>query len=86
MRYQIEIDKTALKYLAKMRDKALRQRIRDGIERLAVNPREQGAIKMQGTANDWRIRIGDYRIIYTVEDTVLRVLVIRIGHRRDVYE
>jgi mRNA interferase RelE/StbE len=55
------------------------------LEALAENPRPAGVTKLQGEANAWRIRVGDYRVLYTIEDRRPVVLVIKIGHRRDVY-
>lgn len=53
---------------------------------LAENPRPPGCKKLRGRSNQWRIRRGDYRIIYEVEDAVLRVLVVEVGKRDSVYE
>lgn len=52
---------------------------------LAQNPRPPGARALQGRPGI-RVRVGDYRIIYTIEDDVLVVVVVRLGHRRDVYD
>lgn len=52
---------------------------------LADDPRPAGAAKLVGTRSAWRVRIGDYRVIYEVRDEVLLVLVIKIGHRKQVY-
>jgi mRNA interferase RelE/StbE len=51
---------------------------------LAEDPRPPGARKLQGR-DGLRVRVGDYRVIYLVEDNVLRVLVIAVGHRREIY-
>ncbi|WP_439342204.1 type II toxin-antitoxin system RelE family toxin [Vacuolonema iberomarrocanum] len=56
------------------------------IEHLADNPRPANCKKLKGRQNQYRIRVGDYRIIYSVEDARLAVRVIKVGHRRDVYE
>ncbi len=61
------------------------QRVKDAVDRLAAQPRPHGAIKMKGASEYWRIRAGDHRIIYTIEDDRLVVLIIKIGHRGDVY-
>jgi mRNA interferase RelE/StbE len=55
------------------------------IDALAFNPRPPGCEKMQGEEDQYRIRIGDYRVIYEIHDQVLVVLMVRIGHRREVY-
>jgi mRNA interferase RelE/StbE len=55
------------------------------IDALADNPRPLGAIKMKGSPSSYRIRVGDYRIIYRIEDDVLLITVIKVAHRREVY-
>jgi mRNA interferase RelE/StbE len=55
------------------------------MEALKEDPRPNGVKKLRGTQATWRLRVGDYRIIYEIEDDLLRVLVVRIAHRRDVY-
>ncbi len=61
------------------------RRIRERIDRLSTNPRPSAAKAIRGGGGLLRIRVGDYRIIYKVDDDRLVVLVIRIGHRREVY-
>ncbi len=56
------------------------------LEGLETDPRPPGASKLAGHENRWRVRAGDYRVLYEIQDDVLLVLVVRIGHRRDVYE
>jgi mRNA interferase RelE/StbE len=65
--------------------RADQRRIARAIDGLATNPRPRGAVKLAGEDGLWRIRAGDYRVIYSVQDGALLVLVIRIGHRREVY-
>ncbi len=55
------------------------------LERLADNPRRPGSKKLEGTEDLHRVRVGDYRIVYRIEDQVLLVLVVRVAHRSDVY-
>ncbi len=55
------------------------------IDGLATNPRPPGCIRLQGGGERYRIRVGDYRIIYQIQDAVLIVLVLDIGNRRDIY-
>ena len=62
----------------------MRDRIVAAIDGLAVEPRPSGAVKLAGRG-DFRIRVGDYRIVYAVDDAERLVLVARIAHRRDVY-
>jgi mRNA interferase RelE/StbE len=52
---------------------------------LRADPRPPGCLKLAGAEGLWRLRVGDYRVIYRIEDAVLVVLVIRVAHRRDVY-
>jgi mRNA interferase RelE/StbE len=78
--YRPSADK-ALKKLPKR----VQRRIVLATEASGVNPRPLQSLKMQGQDNLWRIRVGDYRIVYTIEDGQLIVLVIRIAHRKDVY-
>ena len=61
------------------------QRIRAAIDLLAENPRPPNCVALQGETGVYRVRVGDYRIIYEVFDRVLVVQVVRIGHRREVY-
>ena len=62
-----------------------RLRIEGVIALLAENPRPPKATKLVGQRNRWRVRTGDYRILYEIDDGVLTVLVIRVAHRREVY-
>jgi mRNA interferase RelE/StbE len=78
------IKASALKALARL-PKADQARLRARIDALATEPRPQGVVKLAGEENLYRVRAGDYRIIYEIRDDVLRVLVISIGHRREVY-
>ena len=55
------------------------------VSELAENPRPDGSRKLSGSERTYRIRSGDYRVVYTVEDDRLVIEVVRIGHRRDVY-
>jgi mRNA interferase RelE/StbE len=82
--YRVEILDSALRQLEKLpRDQ--RDRIREHIRELATNPRPHGSIKLKGEDDLYRIRVGDYRVIYTIRDDELIVLVLRVGHRREVY-
>lgn len=85
--YRIEFTNPARKELAKLsrsiQPRQLR-RIRDTIEALAADPRPPEAESVE-TTDYLRVRTDDYRIVYQVEEEVLTVLIIRIGHRREVY-
>jgi mRNA interferase RelE/StbE len=61
------------------------RRVDERILALAEEPRPPRAVKLQGAEGYFRIRVGDYRVVYAIEDDVLIVLVVRIGHRREVY-
>lgn len=61
------------------------ERVISAIRSLADNPRPRGCRKLAGTQNDWRIRVGDYRVVYEIADAVRVVRVNRVRHRRDVY-
>jgi len=84
MPYQVLILPAARKGLKQL-PRIIQERIDAHILTLSDNPRPIGAAKVQGFQNVWRIRIGDYRVVYQIEDDRLVVLVIRVGHRKDVY-
>ncbi len=84
MAYRIELKPPALRTLEKL-PKRDRQRIAKKIDQLTENPRPRGAMKLAGGSNLYRLRAGDYRIVYQIHDDVLLVLVVRIGGRGDVY-
>ncbi|MFP4069851.1 MAG: type II toxin-antitoxin system RelE family toxin [Verrucomicrobiota bacterium] len=81
--YKIEIKRSAAKELEKIRGKT-RERIVEKIRSLADDPRPIHAKKLSGEEK-YRIRIGDYRVLFKVNDLVVTVVVVKIGHRRDVY-
>lgn len=82
--YTIQYRKSVEKYLRKL-DKPALQRIVEKIYTLRQDPRPHGVKKLEGEKNLYRVRQGDYRIIYEIHDNVLIVEVIKIGHRSDVY-
>jgi mRNA interferase RelE/StbE len=84
MSYTVYLTKAAAKDLAAVPKKTL-PRIDNTIRSLADNPRPHGSIKLEGSDDLYRIRKGDFRIIYKIEDDALTVTVVRIGNRRDVY-
>ena len=83
MTYTIEILSSAQKRLAKIEAQD-RGRIIDAIRELADDPHPAGSRKLSGRSA-WRIRIGQYRVIYEVHDKQLLILVVALGHRREVY-
>lgn len=84
MSYEIEVRPAALRALKRI-DRQDQARIRGAIALLAADPRPPGAKALRGR-DGLRIRVGTYRIIYTVQDSRLLVVVVTLGHRRDVYE
>ncbi len=85
MTYRIEVTPAAVRQLRKL-DSQARRRVQAAVELLANDPRPSGAEKLVGGNGEWRVRTGDYRIVYEVNDGVLVVLVIAVGHRREIYQ
>jgi len=83
--YRVALTSSAERELKGL-SKQLIARIISRLEDLAFNPRPQGCKKLHGGDREWRIRIGDYRVVYTIDDTKLMVEVTRIRHRSEVYE
>ncbi|QAV71258.1 type II toxin-antitoxin system RelE/ParE family toxin [Salinibacterium sp. UTAS2018] len=83
MAYRIEVTPAAARALTRV-DHQHRDRIRGAIALLSHDPRPPGAKALQGRPG-FHVRIGDYRIVYTIQDEVLLVVVVTLGHRRDVY-
>lgn len=85
MPYTVEILKRAEKFLRSINDARLYRKIREAIDSLEMLPFPPGSKKLVGTQDLHRLRVGDYRIIYKVDGGNLIILVITIGHRRDIY-
>ena len=83
-KYKVELSSTAFKALKKIPKKDL-QRILKIITQFETDPFPCGSIKLVGEEDAYRVRAGDYRIIYEVHNNVLVVLVLKIGHRKEVY-
>ena len=81
--YEIEFRPAALRELRKI-DRSTQPRIRGAIALLAQDPRPPASRQLRGR-DGYRLRVGDYRIIYTIDDGVLLIVVVTIGHRREVY-
>jgi mRNA interferase RelE/StbE len=81
--YRIELRPAAVRALRKL-DPSVRPRIQGAIALLARDPRPPATRALRGRPG-YRLRVGDYRILYTIQDDVLLVVVITLGHRRDVY-
>lgn len=84
MSYRIEVAPSAVRQLRNL-DPTARRRVQAAIELLAIDPRPTGTKKLVGGDGEWRARTGDYRIIYEIQDQLLVVLVLAVGHRRNVY-
>lgn len=82
--YKIEVSSTAEKALKKIPKKDL-VKIVESIQILSINPFPDGCRKLAGEENTYRIRQGHYRIIYEVEGKKLFILILKIGHRKDIY-
>ena len=82
--YVVQYDPRAMKELTKL-DRPVARRIAKAIGGLGEQPRPQGARPLVGYPGLWRIRIGDYRVVYAIKDAELIVLALRVAHRRDVY-
>jgi len=84
MTYQVVLTPSAARQLRKF-DPPVRRRLQAAIELLAIEPLPPAATRLVGGGGEWRVRTGDYRIVYEIEEDRLLVLVLRVGHRRDVY-
>jgi mRNA interferase RelE/StbE len=84
-KYSVELKVSARKELERLPAKLI-QRIFPKLEGLASEPRPAGCKKLKGGQREWRIRVGDYRVVYTVDDEKLLVSVMRIRHRSEVYD
>ncbi len=84
LRYQVEFAPSARRELRALTPH-VQERLRLRIDALAEDPRPHRAARFVGLEDGYRLRVGDYRVIYQVRDRVLVVLVVRIGHRREVY-
>jgi mRNA interferase RelE/StbE len=82
--HRIEVAPAALRQLRKL-DRTAQKRVQAAIELLAEQPRPSGAKQLVGGESEWRVRTGNYRIVYEIHDDVLLVLVVAVGHRREIY-
>lgn len=83
-RYRVEISPAAARQLRKL-DPPARRRIQAAVELLADEPRPPGAKKLVGGRGEWRVRTGDFRIVYEIWDGAVVVVVLAVGHRREIY-
>jgi mRNA interferase RelE/StbE len=84
MLYKVEFAPAAARQIKKL-PPDIQKRVIDRLEKLTTNPRPAAVKKLTTEENLYRLPLGDYRIIYQIQDKVLLVLVVKIGHRRDVY-
>ena len=84
MTYRVEFAARAERQFRAL-SRQLQVRLKPRIDSLAENPRPAGVQKLSGLDDLYRIRVGDYRVVYAIRDDVLLVLVVRVAHRRDVY-
>ena len=85
MNYEITVSKSAAKELFKL-PKRVNNKLIKAIMSLSEYPRPVGAKKLRGGSDNWRIRVGDYRVVYAVNDEILVVDVRKVGHRKDIYD
>ena len=83
--YSVKVKPTARKELEALPDNVLARVVRK-LEALAETPRPAGCKKLKGYKDQWRVRIGDWRVVYIIDDAARVVSVTRIAHRREVYE
>jgi mRNA interferase RelE/StbE len=84
MAHQVQFYPAAARDLRSLPRK-MQERVFRSIEKLAYTPRPRGCTKLAGEEDLYRVRVGDYRVLFQVVDSILTVLVVRIGHRRQVY-
>ncbi len=82
--YKIQWKRSAKKELKKL-DQQIIIRILQSIQDLAANPYPSGSKKLIGSDSIYRIRVGDYRIIYDIQSSVLVIEIVKVGHRREIY-
>ena len=84
-KYSLEIKSSAQRELKRLDNEPF-ARIDRKILALAENPRPAGCMKLRGYKDQWRIRVGDWRVVYIIDDTEASVSITRVAHRREVYE
>lgn len=85
MSYRIEIKKSAEKEIGSLPNN-IKERVKKAILSLAKNPMPVGHKKLKGRTNDYRVRVGDYRIVYQIKAEIILIYIIKVGHRKDIYE
>ena len=84
MKYRVDMAPAAQRQLRKL-DPQARRRVQGTIDLLAENPRPPAAKLLMNSEGAWRVRIGDYRVVYDIEDSRLIILILSVAHRREVY-
>jgi mRNA interferase RelE/StbE len=84
MTYRITLTPAAARQMRTF-DPQVRRQMQAALELLSSDPRPPAATQLVSGAGEWRVRTGDYRIVYEIEDEELLVLVLRVGHRREIY-
>jgi mRNA interferase RelE/StbE len=84
-KYKLLVKASAAKEIQKVGTKSDRRRIVEKIGTLADNPRSEGAEKLAGYDDRYRVRWGDYRVVYLIDDKAMTVTIYKVGHRKDVY-
>ena len=85
MTYEVRLAPAAVRRLREL-DPPGRRGVQAAIDLLAEDPRPPGARQLVGGAGEWRVRTGDFRIVYDIRDGALLALVVKVGHQRDIYE
>ena len=83
-KYQIELKPSAKKELSKINNQDA-QKISIAIDKLVNNPFPVGYKKLKANENKYRIRVGNYRVIYNIDSNIVTILILKIGHRKNVY-
>lgn len=83
--YRVEFTKKAANQFQSL-SAQIQSRLQPKLIALATEPRPSGVVKLENADNQYRIRVGTYRIVYQIKEEVLLVLIIKVGHRRDVYK
>lgn len=84
MKYTVRLTAAVRREIRRL-DRQVQERVTRAAYALGNNPRPRGALKLSGVENQWRIRVGEYRIVYEIHDDVVLVLVVRVDHRSQAY-
>ncbi len=84
MAYSVQIKPSAAKDISKL-PRNVQRRVGEALDGLATSPRPNGGVKLAGLADLYRVRVGDYRILYQIRDKELIILVVSVAHRKEAY-